>query len=220
MRFTPAEFLAFAKATQNDHWETAPQAKPFQFTVSNKGIAITLSSGASRSIAISEVVKFCAVYGTTLEAERAVYRKIFNSSYLVAIASKYSPERTDFRFPEEMHAENLREGATRTVVVNAFERSTEARLRCIEAHGTSCVVCGFSFGSAYGDFARDFIHVHHLNPLAAQRDEHEVDPVRDLRPVCPNCHAVIHMRNGCLSIEEAKAMLRTDIRGQGKMICK
>lgn len=208
MRFTPAEFLAFAKAAQHDHWETVFQAKPFQYAVSNTGIAITPSGGTSRSVANSEVVKFCAVYGTTREDERAVYRKIFNSSYLFAIASKYSPDRTDFRFPEEMHTESLREGATRTVEVNAFERSPEARRRCIDAHGTSCVVCEFSFGRAYGDFARDFIHVHHLNPLAVQRDEHEVDPVRDLRPVCPNCHAVIHMRNGCLSIEEAKAMVR------------
>ena len=208
MRFTPSEFLAFAKAAQHDHWETASQAKPFQFTVSNTGITITSSGGTSRSVANSEVVQFCAVYGTTREDERAVYRKIFNSSYLVAIASKYSPDGTDFRFPEEMHAASLREGATRTVEVNAFERNPEARRRCIEAHGTTCVVCKFSFGRAYGDFARDFIHVHHLNPLAVQRDEHEVDPVRDLRPVCPNCHAVIHMRNGCLSIEEARAMLR------------
>lgn len=208
MRFTPAEFLAFAKATQDDYWETISQAKPFQFTVSNKGIAIRPSGGTSRLVRNSEIVQFCSVFGTTRERERTVYRKIFNSSYLAAIASKYHPERTDFRFPEETLTEGLKEGARKTVVVNAFERSPEARLRCIQAHGTDCVVCGFSFGRVYGDFARDFIHVHHLSPLGVQRDEHEVDPVLDLRPVCPNCHAVIHMRNGCLSIEEAKAMLR------------
>lgn len=208
MSITLAEFLAFAKTAQHDHWETVSQAKPFQFTVLNTGITITPSGGKSRSVANSEVVQFCAVYGTSPENEREVYRKIFNSSYLVAIASKYSLGRTDFRFPEEIQVESLTEGATRTVQVNAFERSPEARRRCIEVHGTSCVVCDFSFGRAYGDFARDFIHVHHLNPLAMQRDEHEVDPVRDLRPVCPNCHAIIHMRNGCLSIEDARAMLR------------
>lgn len=208
MRFTPAEFLAFAKAVQDDHWQTVSRSKPFRYAVSNSGIEITPSGGTRRSVANAEIVKFCAAHGTTPENERATYRKIFNASYLKAIASKYSAERTDFRFPEELHEQGLMEGAACTVVVDAFERSPEARRRCIEAHGTSCVVCGFSFGNAYGDFARDFIHVHHLNPLAMQRGEHEVDPVRDLRPVCPNCHAVIHLRNGCLSIEEAKAMLR------------
>lgn len=208
MRFTPAEFLAFAKAAQHDQWETLSQAKPFLLAVSNTGITITPAGGTRRSIANSEIVRFCAAYGTTRENEREVYRKIFNSSYLVAIASKYSPERTNFRFPEEVQSEGLREGATRTIQVDAYERNPEARRRCIEAHGTSCVVCGFSFGTVYGDFAHGFIHVHHLSPLSTQQVDHEVDPVRDLRPVCPNCHAVIHMRNGCLSIAEARALLR------------
>jgi len=34
-----------------------------------------------------------------------------------------------------------------------------------------------------------------------------VDPVKDLRPVCPNCHAVIHLRGGCLSIEEVQELI-------------
>jgi 5-methylcytosine-specific restriction enzyme A len=210
MQFTPAEFLAFAKATQHDRWETLKQGKPFQFTVSNIGITILPTGGTSRSVANSEVVEFCSVFGRSLAQEQALKKKIFNSSYLFAIASKYSLDRTDFRFPEEITVGSLREGATRIVEVNAFERNPEARRRCIEAHGTSCVVCEFSFGKVYGDFARDFIHVHHLNPLAAQQKEHEVDPICDLRPVCPNCHSVIHMRNGCLSIDEAKAMLCKD----------
>jgi hypothetical protein len=33
-------------------------------------------------------------------------------------------------------------------------------------------------------------------------EEYEVDPVKDLRPVCPNCHAMIHRRSPPLSIEE------------------
>ncbi len=209
MRFTPSEFLAFAKASQYEQWETVSQAKPFQFAVLNTGIAITLSAGTSRVVANAEIVKFCAAYGTSHEEERRVYKSIFNSSYLVAIAKKYSSEKTDFRFPEEIAPGTISEGATRTVQVNAYERNPEARRRCIDAHGTSCAVCQFSFGEMYGDFARDFIHVHHLTPLAVQKTEHEVDPIKDLRPVCPNCHAVIHMRNGCLSIEEAKAMLKS-----------
>jgi 5-methylcytosine-specific restriction enzyme A len=29
-----------------------------------------------------------------------------------------------------------------------------------------------------------------------------------LRPVCPNCHAVLHLRTPPFSIDEARAMLR------------
>ena len=207
MRFTPSDFLAFAKSKKKEKWETAAQGKAFQFSVSNTGITVITSSGKTRRVTNADLVQFCAVYGKAKEEERLVYKKIFISSYLVAIAKKYTPLKTDFRFPEEIDDGIWSEGTIRTVQVNAFERNPEARQRCIEAHGTTCSVCSFSFGDVYGDFARDFIHVHHLNPLATQRTEHNVDPVRDLRPVCPNCHAVIHMRNGCLSIEEAKSMI-------------
>jgi 5-methylcytosine-specific restriction protein A len=39
------------------------------------------------------------------------------------------------------------------------------------------------------------------------RHEYEVDPINDLIPVCPNCHAMIHRRRPAYSIEEVKKML-------------
>jgi 5-methylcytosine-specific restriction enzyme A len=114
-----------------------------------------------------------------------------------------------FSLAEEVEeSEILIEGSTRTVVVNSYERNPIARRRCIEAHGTSCCVCGFNFEERYGPMAAGFIHVHHLTPIAQIGVEYEIDPVADLRPVCPNCHAVIHLRNPPHSIEEAKAMLQ------------
>ena len=36
-----------------------------------------------------------------------------------------------------------------------------------------------------------------------------LDPLQDLVPVCPNCHAVIHLRReGVYGVEEVRAMLR------------
>jgi predicted HNH restriction endonuclease len=37
--------------------------------------------------------------------------------------------------------------------------------------------------------------------------EYVVDPVADLRPVCPNCHAVLHSRRPAYSIEEVRGLL-------------
>jgi 5-methylcytosine-specific restriction protein A len=101
------------------------------------------------------------------------------------------------------------EGAALSVVVNRYERDPEARKACIRLHGTDCAVCGFSFARRYGRHGAGFIHVHHLSPLA-QGDGHgaAVDPERDLRPVCPNCHAMLHRGERLLSIQELKAMLR------------
>jgi 5-methylcytosine-specific restriction protein A len=53
-----------------------------------------------------------------------------------------------------------------------------------------------------------FIHVHHLNPIATIAEEYELDPENDLRPVCPNCHAMLHRKKETLSIEELRTLLR------------
>lgn len=37
--------------------------------------------------------------------------------------------------------------------------------------------------------------------------EGEVDPIKDLRPVCANCHEVIHLGGGCRSIDDVKMMM-------------
>lgn len=108
---------------------------------------------------------------------------------------------------EVFGSEALIEGAVRQITVNAYERNPVARARCVDAYGAVCVVCNFDFISKYGPSTAGFIHVHHIKPLASVAAEHEINPIEDLRPVCPNCHAVIHMTNPPRSIEEVKAML-------------
>ena len=73
--------------------------------------------------------------------------------------------------------------------------------------GTTCVICGFDFGSVYGSEFAGFIHVHHLRQLSDVGGEYVVDPVADLRPVCPNCHAVIHHGGRLRSIDEVRQLL-------------
>ena len=99
------------------------------------------------------------------------------------------------------------EGAVHTVRVNAYERSAAARAKCIADHGARCVACGIDFGVQYGDAAKGLIHVHHLVPVAKVKKEYRIDPIADLLPVCPNCHAVIHRREPPYEIEEIRAML-------------
>lgn len=114
-------------------------------------------------------------------------------------------------FQEELGVEEpLVEGASFTVQVSAFERNPVARQKCITHYGTGCSVCGFNFSASYGSSAEGYIHVHHLKPLASIGEEYVIDPIKDLRPVCANCHAVIHLRRPPYSIEEVKAMLHGD----------
>jgi predicted HNH restriction endonuclease len=44
--------------------------------------------------------------------------------------------------------------------------------------------------------------------LAQIGDAYQVDPIQDLCPVCPNCHAVIHRHDPAYTIEEVRGFLR------------
>ena len=113
---------------------------------------------------------------------------------------------------EELPAETpLFEGARLVVQVNAFERNPIARQQCIAYHGCNCSVCGFNFNDAYGSSAEGYIHVHHLKPLASIGKEYAIDPINDLRPVCANCHAVIHLRQPPYEIDELKGIFQASV---------
>lgn len=114
----------------------------------------------------------------------------------------------EFFLPDEVEeGQTYIEGAMKRVPVNAYERNPRARRACLREHGTDCSVCGFSFEKEYGEIGAGYIHVHHLRPLAQAGGEYELNPVEDLRPVCPNCHAMLHKRNPPYSIEELKEIL-------------
>jgi predicted HNH restriction endonuclease len=116
---------------------------------------------------------------------------------------------TDKSFPNELDP-GIRyvEGARKQVWVNAFERDSSARQACVAHYGYNCVVCNFNFLDRYGSIGHEFIHVHHLKPMALADGEYELDPVADLRPVCPNCHAMLHRAEDLLSIDELRELLK------------
>ena len=105
----------------------------------------------------------------------------------------------------------LKEGAPRTRTSTKYERNSTARDICIRHYGTRCIVCGFNFLDFYGEIGKDYIQVHHLKLLSETGQEYAVDPIRDLRPVCPNCHAMIHRRTPPYTIEEMRALLKKKI---------
>jgi 5-methylcytosine-specific restriction protein A len=117
----------------------------------------------------------------------------------------------DEPFPDEIPTNEqniLFEGAKKTVIVNAYERNSKARELCIKHYGTICIVCDFDFEQKFGEHGKGFIHVHHLTPISEIGEHYEVDPVKDLRPVCPNCHAMLHKVEPSLTIEELKSMIK------------
>jgi len=108
----------------------------------------------------------------------------------------------------DIDQENIHyEGTAKSVQLTRYERNTKARKECLNYYGFSCVICDFNFEKIYGSIAKDIIHVHHLTLLSDINEKYIVDPINDLRPVCPNCHAVIHSRRPPFEVSEVKNML-------------
>jgi len=121
----------------------------------------------------------------------------------------YSIGLSPTKAPDEIVTpERYWEGAVRRIAVDAYERDPRARKACLRHHGFTCYVCGFNFSAAYGDLGNGFIHVHHLRQLSDIGSEYEVNPIDDLVPVCPNCHAMLHRTNPPLSLEELRIAIK------------
>ena len=111
--------------------------------------------------------------------------------------------------PENIR-ETLFEGAKKKIIVNSYERNNKARRLCIKYYGVKCQVCNFDFEKTYGEIGKKFIHIHHLVKISDIKEEYMIDPIEDLRPVCPNCHAMLHKKEPPFTIEELKGMLNID----------
>ena len=108
-------------------------------------------------------------------------------------------------FPYKLEAEE--EGASKSELLTKYERSHLNRSLCLTYHGYSCKACGLNLKDKYGDIARDFIHVHHLNPIS-ESGIIKPDPIKDFVPLCPNCHAIAHLKNPPLTVEEIQKILK------------
>jgi 5-methylcytosine-specific restriction protein A len=62
----------------------------------------------------------------------------------------------------------------------------------------------------YGTLGEDFIHVHHKINISSIGNEYSVNPIDDLIPVCPNCHAMLHKKNPAYTIEELRKVIKNN----------
>lgn len=116
-----------------------------------------------------------------------------------------------FGYPMTSH-EGLPEGSVMTIQVNKYERSPVNRQRCISHYGSSCWVCEMDFGDTYGPSAKGYIEVHHRVPVSQLGENYIVDPIRDLIPLCSNCHSAAHTRNPPFSPAELRSKLGKPVK--------
>jgi 5-methylcytosine-specific restriction protein A len=124
-----------------------------------------------------------------------------------ALAISASEQNFYIKWPEDYIEEIFYEGKRKKFITNIYERNPNAREECLKHYGYKCQICDFDFGKSYGAIGEGIIHVHHVNKISETDDEHEIDPIKELIPVCPNCHTVIHSRKEMFTINEMKEII-------------
>jgi 5-methylcytosine-specific restriction protein A len=115
------------------------------------------------------------------------------------------------REPGEVDAKDFFEGGVRTITVNRYERDPRARNACLSHYGSTCFVCDVDLVKIYGKtLGQAAIHVHHVKPMATRGSKpYIIDPIKDLIPLCPNCHNVIHKTAPIMTPKALKKQLQT-----------
>ena len=117
-----------------------------------------------------------------------------------------APEQED-ESDQDGLTSSLVEGGKKITYSTRYERRPELRRAAVRLHGTTCFCCDLSMEKIYGDMAYGFIHIHHLKPLSLLAGPQPVCPQTDLVPVCPNCHAMIHLGGQLRRVNEIRGML-------------
>ena len=86
-----------------------------------------------------------------------------------------------------------------------FTRDPEARIKCLKHWGYNCYVCGKNLEEVYGKDGKNKIEVHHEKQIC--EGYRVTDPIKDLKPVCPDCHTIIHTRVPCYELIDVSEML-------------
>jgi|TARA_Y100000294_G_scaffold20197_1_gene17193 5-methylcytosine-specific restriction protein A len=104
-----------------------------------------------------------------------------------------------------------KEGAIKYYYGRKYERDLSNRRKAIEIHGSRCIICQFDFEERYGERGEGFTEIHHIRPLSVLGKEIRIDPLKDLVPVCANCHRMIHRRHDdVLDIDTMKKIYRDE----------
>ena len=124
--------------------------------------------------------------------ELLVHQSLLNDEH------KYVPKRTS-------NQQSFDEGFKLEIIKEVTYRNKKIVALAKDQHGTICEVCQFDFGKTYGSHGEGFIEMHHLFPMHKGKRKTTIE---DLRPVCANCHRMLHKGKRLISIGELKGIMK------------
>lgn len=211
------EFLAFIKQLEGKRIKTISLKSYFTLELvdtDNQEIRFIMSTGNPNRMSRSDIKAFISFINENYnnnEEDRyntTNFKDSFNQSYFLALLKLY--DKFNYKIEQELKIEEYKkhaEGKLCYVPVTRYERNKNARNECLEYYGYNCCVCGVNFEKMYGEIGKKYIHVHHLKELSLIGTEYIIDPIKDLRPVCPNCHSMLHKTIPAMTIKDLQQLL-------------
>ncbi|MEM6303310.1 MAG: HNH endonuclease [Pseudomonadota bacterium] len=196
--------LAWALSALNDGWESTTRSM-------NSGNARTRAEAAGLLRIECDHPDHAAFWEVAMERVAQLARPYLSEKQIGFSRHHSAPRRQEENsfyvipsnacgasFPNETELLSEHEGAAKQITTNRYERKASLRAACIRHYRAMhdgvllCEACGFDFERAFGPVGAGFIHIHHKHPLGNLQEERLVDPLKDLVPLCPNCHAMAH----------------------------
>jgi len=173
-------------------------------TLANKGLATYSSVGQDGLHKITEV------------GEKYLLENINNFTFI--FDNNFNEEQRKSIIDVDYSNLVIEEGFTKFSQVKTKSRSRKlvsiAKNHYAGEGKIFCSACNFNFEDFYGVVGREYIEIHHLDPIFAREEGFEQsigEALKSVVPVCSNCHRIIHRKNDqFLSIPSLQELINSN----------
>ncbi|MBP7791551.1 MAG: hypothetical protein KA120_00615 [Candidatus Goldbacteria bacterium] len=139
-----------------------------------------------------------------------------NGTYMSLISQGFSPKQREDEMDNDYKNLVIEEGNVTETTRKQRARSTKLRIlkiRQLKQSGNpiACCACGFNFEDLYDGVGKDFIVIHHTEPIhlvdGTGRKQSVDEALKKVVPVCSNCHSIIHKKDPMLTIDQLKSII-------------
>ena len=153
-------------------------------------------------------ISMTRTYGNLAESMPALKIALIDLLAIILSLTNLTPEDRNPLENEDIDESQFREeGGESEVTCKKYERSRFNRQLCLSYYGFRCRACNKLMEEIYGKAGTSVIHVHHLTPVSLMGGPRTLNPIRDLVPLCPNCHNVAHRKHPPYSLDELREFL-------------
>lgn len=153
----------------------------------------------NKRLATYERVERDGLHKITDQGEKYLLENLNNFTFI--IDNNFSEEQRKDVIEKDYSNLIIEEGFTIFSQVKTKQRSRKLIVIAKEYYSQNgklfCSACNFNFEDFYGEIGKEFIEIHHLDPIFAREDNFEQsinEALSKVIPMCSNCHRMIHRK--------------------------